>query len=77
MNLTEITSDAMLERLDTLKKVHPDMEALAFMLKPNQMFEWLHSIGVATDPIIRDITPNVPPLNLRRIVAAPSEAVFL
>ncbi|MGH8558691.1 MAG: hypothetical protein ACRESZ_14795, partial [Methylococcales bacterium] len=75
MKLTEFTSDAMMERLKVLKKERPEMEALSYILTPNQIIEWLHSIGVATDPVIRDIAPHVPPHSLRCIVAAPSEAV--
>lgn len=41
------------------------------------MLEWVHSVGVATDEVLRSIAPPLPPYHLRSIVAASSESVFL
>ena len=75
--LETITSPAILERLAELKSQSPDFETLHYILGPERILEWAHSVGVSTDPQLRALSPNVPPQELRSIVAAPSEPVFL
>lgn len=77
MNLADITPQVMLNRLSELTAQRPDIETLSYILGPERVLEWLHSVGVATDHKLRDIAPQVPPYELRKIVAAPSESVFL
>jgi hypothetical protein len=77
MNLAEITPQAMLDRLGTLSAQQSEIETLTYILGPERILEWVHSVGVSTDHKLRDLVPSVPPLELRSIVAAPSESVFL
>lgn len=77
MMLQEITSLAMRERLSELNAQRPDIETLGYILGPERMLEWLHSVGVSSDPLLRESSPPVPPQELRTIVAAPTEPVFL
>lgn len=39
--------------------------------------EWLHSVGICRDPTLQSLVPLVPPLDLRKIVAAPEPEIFL
>lgn len=77
MNLSEITSKEMLDRVSELCAQRPEVETLKYILGNERILEWAHSAGVSTDHKLRDIAPNVPPYELRSIVAAPSESVFL
>ena len=77
MNLAEITPQAMLDRLAEISAQRPEIETLTYILGPERILEWVHSAGVSTDHKLRDIAPPVPPFELRSIVAAPSESVFL
>ena len=77
MSLSEITSQEMLDRVSELCMQQPDFETLKYILGNEGILEWAHSAGVATDHKLRDIAPNVPPYEMRNIVAAPSESVFL
>lgn len=75
--LAAMTSPAILERLAQLRAQSPEFETLHYILGPERILEWAHSVGVATDPVLRELSPAVPPLELRSIVAAPAEPVFL
>ncbi len=77
MSLLEITSQEMLDRISELCTQRPDVETLKYILGNEGILEWAHSAGVSTDHKLRDIAPNVPPYEMRSIVAAPSESVFL
>jgi len=77
MNLAEITPKAMLDRLDALSAQQSEIETLTYILGHERILEWVHSVGVSTDHKLRDLAPPIPPLELRSIVAAPSESVFL
>lgn len=73
----DITSAAMLARLAELSAERPEIETLTYIMGPERILEWAHPVGVSTDPGLRDLAPAVPPVQLRSIVAGPSEAVFL
>lgn len=75
--LESITTPGQRARLDQMRAQDPAFEALGYLLGPERLLEWAHSIGVATDLGLRDLSPPVPPHALRSIVAAPSEPVFL
>lgn len=75
--LHEMTPAAMHERIAALIAGRSDIETLYYMMGSELLLEWAHSVGVATDAPMRDVAPPVPPLGLRRIVAAPTEPVFL
>jgi SAM-dependent methyltransferase len=77
MYLSAITPQAMLDRLAEMSTQRPEIETLTYILNHERVLEWLHSVGVATDQTLRDLAPPVPPLEMRSIVAAPSECVFL
>jgi SAM-dependent methyltransferase len=77
MNLSEITKQPMLARLSEISAQRPEIETLIYILGNEKILEWVHSVGVSTDHKLRDIAPNIPPFELRNIVAAPSESVFL
>jgi len=75
--LDSITPAPMLDRLAQLRAQSPEFETLHYILGPERILEWAHSVGVSTDHRLRDLSPPVPPHELRSIVAAPSESVFL
>lgn len=77
MLLDEMTSPAMRERLSALIAARPDAETLFYILGPERMLEWLHSIAISEDTEVAALMPPVPPLELRSIVAAPTVPVFL
>lgn len=74
--LKEITSPDFEAKLADLRGNRPEIETLGYMLG-DRLLEWAHSCGVATEDELRAASPPVPPHELRSIVAAPSEAVFL
>jgi SAM-dependent methyltransferase len=67
----------MLDRLEEIIAERPEIETLLYILGRDRILEWVHSVGVSTDPQMRALAPSVPPQELRSIVAAPSEPVFL
>lgn len=75
--LEAITTPAMHARLAQLREQDPNFETLHYILGPERILEWAHSVGVSSDHRLRDLAPEVPPHALRSIVAAPSESVFL
>lgn len=75
--VADMTSAGMKDRYQKMRELLPDVEALSYLLGPDKALEWLHSIGVATDEVLRGMAPPIPPTNLRSIVAASSESVFL
>jgi SAM-dependent methyltransferase len=75
--LDALTAPAMHARLAQLREQDPNFETLYYILGPERILEWAHSVGVASDHKLRDLAPEVPPHALRSIVAAPSESVFL
>lgn len=74
--LEKITSSDFEARLSDLRGNRPEIETLGYMLG-DRLKEWAHSCGVATEDQLKAVSPPVPPHELRSIVAAPSEAVFL
>ena len=72
-----MTSEGMQHRISELIASRPDIEALYYIVEREKLQEWAHSVGIGVDGQLRDLAPVVPPLELRRIVAAPSEPVFL
>src|SRR5262245_24609592 len=72
-----ITSPDFRAQLDQLVASRPDIEALLYMVGPDKLLEWAHTIGVVTEPELAALVPPIPPAELRGIVAAPTEPVFL
>lgn len=77
MNLAQLTPQSMLDRFAELRAQQPEIETLSYILGNERILEWIHSVGVSTDHKLRALAPTVPPFELRRIVAAPTESVFL
>lgn len=77
MRLREPLEKSLTGRLSKMKAEMPEVEALSYILTGDQLREWALTVGVATDEGLRAIVPSVPPLDMRTIVAAPSEPVFL
>lgn len=77
MIINEMTSEGIQHRISELIVSRPDIEALYYIIEREKLQEWAHSVGMGVDGQLRDLAPAVPPLDLRRIVAAPSEPVFL
>jgi SAM-dependent methyltransferase len=75
--LQSITSPAMQARINQLVAEQPAVRVVLSMLGPERSAEWAHSLGVASDEVLRSCAPPVPPLELRSIVGAHSEEVFL
>jgi SAM-dependent methyltransferase len=75
--LDAITTPAMRVRLDELVAERGDVRTVLYMLGEGRKLEWLHSLGVVSDGVLRALAPPIPPLTLRSIVADPDEAVFL
>jgi SAM-dependent methyltransferase len=78
MNFLEtITSKEMRNRFSEVIDRQPEMKVISYILPPDKTAEWLHSTGPACDDGLRSMLPAIPPLNLRSIVAAPEEEIFL
>lgn len=77
MILNEMTSEGMQQRVSELIASRTDIEALYYIIERERLLEWAHSVGIGADSQLRDLVPAVPPLDLRRMAAAPSEPVFL
>lgn len=75
--LQSITPPRMRARLEEMKVQRPDIEALAWMLGPERLLEWAHSIGVATDEGLRACAPPLPPYSIRGNVSSGKESMFL
>lgn len=75
--LKRITSKEILDRFETMCEQRADLQTLRYILGPNKILEWIHSIGVCNDNCLKDLIPPIPPLELRSIVAAPEAEIFL
>jgi SAM-dependent methyltransferase len=67
----------MHERLEALCQERSDVQVLRFMVSPDKMLEWAHSIGASEDEQLAALLPPFPPLELRNITAAPRLPEFL
>lgn len=75
--LNSITSQAMRNALEDVASGRPDLRTLLYILPPEKVPEWLHALGPGFDERLRSLFPELPPPNLRSIVAAPEEEIFL
>jgi SAM-dependent methyltransferase len=55
----------------------PDARILSYILGPQRVYEWVHSVAVCQDAQLGSFVPRFPPLELRRITAAPDLPDFL
>jgi SAM-dependent methyltransferase len=72
-----ITPPRMRERIIELCQSDPAVTVLSYMLDPDRLLEWAHSIAVVHDELLQACVPPIPPLELRRITAAPDAEGFL
>ena len=64
-------------RLRELAEQRPKVRVILSMLGAERHPEWAHTLGAISDPILRSLVAPIPPVNLRSIVANPTEEVFL
>ena len=67
----------MRERLARRFADDPAYRVLHYLLGPERVLEWVHSVGVTTDPDLATCVPPVPPIELRSITAEIEPALFL
>lgn len=72
-----ITTSDFRSCLDELIATRPNLEALLYLVGPDKILEWAHTIGVATEVELAALAPPIPSIEMRNIVAAQSEPVFL
>jgi SAM-dependent methyltransferase len=75
--LANLTSAPMHERLAQWCAEDPAHRVLHYLLGPERVLEWAHSVGVATDPRLAACVPPVPPIALREITAEIEPPMFL
>jgi SAM-dependent methyltransferase len=72
-----IVPPAMKARVETLAAENVEVKTLRLILGEPKIYEWAHSIGATTDPVLEAIVPPVPPRELRLLVAEPEVELFL
>ena len=72
-----ITPTAMMDRFKKICEERADLRVLLYILGPEKILEWMHSIGVCEDDALRSFVPPFPPAELRKITAAPHLEEFL
>jgi SAM-dependent methyltransferase len=75
--LEAATSGAMRHRLAELFNSDPRYRVLHYLLGPERMLEWAHSVGVASDDVLASCVSPLPPEDLRALVADPQLEIFL
>jgi SAM-dependent methyltransferase len=75
--LDSVISKEMRDRFNEVLDTRPDGRIVSYILTPDKIAEWLHSVGPGYDDTLRFMLPAIPPLSLRSIVAAPEEEIFL
>jgi SAM-dependent methyltransferase len=70
-------TDQIAKRVSEMAAQRPEVRVILSMLDAERHPEWAHTLGAVSDPILRSLVPPIPPLNLRSIVANPTEEVFL
>jgi SAM-dependent methyltransferase len=65
------------ERIQALCAEDPAIQVLSWILGPERMLEWAHSVASVSDPILSKMVPPLPPVELRKITAAPEQQIFL
>lgn len=73
-----LTPPALWERYDALCDERPDVRTTRYILEHREaQQQWLHSVGVTSDPTLAALVPPLPPEHLRSRVAAPEPELFL
>jgi SAM-dependent methyltransferase len=68
---------AMKARIETLAAENLEVRTLRYILGEPKIWEWAHSIGACTDPVLEALVPPFPPRELRLLVAEPEIELFL
>jgi SAM-dependent methyltransferase len=72
-----IVPPAMVARVQTLAQENVEVRTLRYILGEPKIYEWAHSIGACTDPVLETLVPDFPPRELRMLVAEPELELFL
>jgi GT2 family glycosyltransferase/SAM-dependent methyltransferase len=75
--LAAISPEPFRSRLQQVCEEDPAVRVLSWMLGPEAILEWAHTIGVLDDPGLAATLAPLPPEDLRAITAASEEQVFL
>ena len=75
--LNSCTSLTMRDRLEAIFANDSAYRVLHYILGPERVLEWAHSVGVATDEQLRACVSPLPPVELRSIVADNDPNIFL
>lgn len=67
----------MTDRFEHICAQSAEMRVLQYILGPDKVLEWIHTLGVCGDEKLRSIVPPIPPQELRSITAAADLPVFL
>lgn len=72
-----LTSPVMWAEFRRLCDQRADVRTLLYIMGPDKIIEWLHSVGVSTIRELAAFVPAFPPVELRRLVAAAEIEIFL
>jgi SAM-dependent methyltransferase len=72
-----IVPPAMVARVETMCQENVEVRTLRYILGDQKIYEWAHSIGACTDPVLETLVPDFPPRELRMLVAEPDLELFL
>jgi SAM-dependent methyltransferase len=72
-----VVTPAMKARVQTLTSENPEVKTLRLILGEPKIWEWAHSVGASTDPVLESLVPPFPPRDLRLLVAEPDLELFL
>ena len=75
--LNSCTSLAMRDCLEAIFANNSAYRVLHYILGPERVLEWAHSVGVAADEQLRACVSPLPPVELRSIVADNDPNIFL
>lgn len=67
----------MVDRFKEICAQRPDLRVLLYMLGEEKILEWIQTVGVCEDEVLRKFIPPFPPLELRQITAAADLPEFL
>jgi SAM-dependent methyltransferase len=72
-----IVPAAMKARVDVLAESDIRLKTLRYILGEPKIYEWAHSIGTSSDPVLASMVPPIPPRELRLLVAESETELFL
>ena len=75
--LESISPTPFRSRLNELCQQKPSVAVLSYLLGPERLLEWAHSVGIQSDSKLRACVPPVAPRRLRTLTAADQEELFL